>query len=1596
MKNDYRAVKSIVQQLLQFHSTICTASYGGGMEIIMRKRFWKKQWIAIALASSIAVSTVNMPAGQGSFVQAAESENIFYSNDKEYTTEKLTIPEEDWGDNKPIIAYDESIQDINITKNFTMTADIYLDEDGYNSLAEEGDFLKIQGVVKLGDEWVWNDSQDIPYLEQKNFEITGQVYKTSITIEFTDKDADVLKGVYFVIVAQGFEGIVTFANVKLTEKQEQQVTETKEPLVVDNFDESEAGTNAGWEKEDGWQYDNDVTVEVTEISGNNMLKLGLDYTGFEGYNWSEAKVKKNFENGLDVSAYNLLEFEIIYPEEFDGKFKTKVFSQGDGTGIIDKEGVSVSSSFGDGMKKAVVTVSFSPNAEKITDITLGIVGVNTSFKGNVYIDNITLSQYDETSDFVDITSVPGEGSGADISGMTEQISLADKDAINSAKALYSYLFALQEAGQVLFGHQNDTHKHVTSREDVYSDTKDITGSISGIAGIDSLALTGVESGITDTDEAIAECIRIGKEAASEGAILTLSLHMPNMSNDTIKATPDAKRKYDFSQCNFMESQDLSNNCAQEVMPGGKYNAQFTTYLDIIADYAKGLGEIPVLFRPFHENNGGWFWWGSSSTSKETYKAMYRYMKDYLNAAGVHNLIYVYSPNGPIESETEYNERYPGDDYVDILAFDYYDDIDASSTYNDSFFNSLRSSCEVVKRLADSKGKIAAIAETGVRVTREGSSEGIMVKDNPIKDKKWYSNVNKVAKETGMPYFLLWANFSDTNFYIPYKYNETKGQELVNEFIDFYNEESSIFANGTNFYGKADQKQVTNIDQKVKSGYFINIFSMAEIKDAVTLKAVVKNASDVKFVLNSGSVKKELPALLNPDTSYYEAELSKDDLDALGKTDTGTISIDADNENIVVLPNISFGKGKPVLESHQADDFETYAGDNGLLSSKWNTNKASGCKLDISLVEEPCYEGNYALKFAYTETKGGWAGATIAKDADWSMYNALSFWVQPDGKNQKTVVQITAGGIDYEVYLQEYSDYANASTPLLVTLPFSEFKAKGGSVALDTEALKNVGRFGLWVNAIDDSEAFANGEETVSGILYYDDIKAVSADTSVPVFEKIITKPGEPVTTPVPTKQPAWPSYPIYSATPQPQGGGSQMPDTTQTPAASQTPGVTQTPVPSQTPGTTQEPASSHIPDTTTEVKKDDITGTVTEITTTKDNNLTIVTEKTTLADGTQNIKETVTENLNGIMTIKETSSSNKTNVVLVKNITKYIEGDVISVDAVLYTGNSEIVSDYSAKNTIPESFLNEAKEAGINSVTFCIGNNIVDDVKSNKNHRMVIKVEVPQSDGVSVGKVLLSGEAVQSAVEGGRKLVVKMLNENPADSYTVTIPPSELGKMQGDIDISIKAGNVAEISGNKQKKIESILSANNIKPENAAIVSIASNNTEGGIKASVPVVNSSIKAGSKVYVYRYNSKTGKLEEIANSKRTVLKNGMTGIEGYSGNDYVVTSKELSGKNVVTLLSQSKVKFSKTSVKKGGKIKINITLPEELKAETSLKKEVPYAKQATVVQYKSSDSKVAKISKDGTIKAVSKGKAVITVQIKLTDSKVKTVKKKITVK
>ena len=475
----------------------------------MLRKSWGKRIFTVLLAGAVTFSNFGVPGGNefSVVVQAAETQP-FYSSEESVATGELNLETEDW-DNKTILTYDNAIDGISITESFNMTADISMGQEAWASMTEES-YLKVQGVVKLGDKWDWTDSQDIPYLTSASFTESDGIYSTTVEIKFEGMTVSALKEIDFVVVGQGFWGSVTIGNVTLTGSETgQELLPSADPSVIDTFEDEEAGSMAGWENEAGYQYDQTVTVAVAEVLGGKMLRADLDYTGCGAIGWSEAKIKKSFSDGLDISAYNILSFDIVYPEAFDGKFKIKAFAKGAENELINKD-VTVSAlsdwseTVGDiACKKASVTIKFTPSTEKITELTLGIVGVNTEFVGSVYLDNITLTQYDAASDFTEITAVPESGSAADILQMPGEVTLSDAQATSQTRALYAYLQSLGTAKQVLFGHQNDTHKHVTAREGVYSDTKDITGSISGVVGIDSLALTGVELGLNDVDAAIA-------------------------------------------------------------------------------------------------------------------------------------------------------------------------------------------------------------------------------------------------------------------------------------------------------------------------------------------------------------------------------------------------------------------------------------------------------------------------------------------------------------------------------------------------------------------------------------------------------------------------------------------------------------------------------------------------------------------------------------------------------------------------------------------------------------------------------------------------------------------------------------------------------------------------------------------------------------------------------------------------------------------------------------------------------------------------------------------------------------------------------------
>lgn len=153
-------------------------------------------------------------------------------------------------------------------------------------------------------------------------------------------------------------------------------------------------------------------------------------------------------------------------------------------------------------------------------------------------------------------------------------------------------------------------------------------------------------------------------------------------------------------------------------------------------------------------------------------------------------------------------------------------------------------------IAAKRGKIPAIAECGVRVMKKDGSdnEGLLVKGNPVgteaSGKNWYQEVSDIAKKNNMPYYLVWANFGDSNFYVPYKYDATHGQELINDFIKYYNDDSSIFGGDTGFYSNMGTLAGVSANTYTNQmGYMVYPFDRDTILKATTLKAGVKNASN---------------------------------------------------------------------------------------------------------------------------------------------------------------------------------------------------------------------------------------------------------------------------------------------------------------------------------------------------------------------------------------------------------------------------------------------------------------------------------------------------------------------------------------------------------------------------------------------------------------------------------------------------------------------------------------------------------------------------------------------------------------------------------
>lgn len=119
-----------------------------------------------------------------------------------------------------------------------------------------------------------------------------------------------------------------------------------------------------------------------------------------------------------------------------------------------------------------------------------------------------------------------------------------------------------------------------------------------------------------------------------------------------------------------------------VTPGTPQYQSLITDLDEIAVYLGELRDagVPVLWRPYHEMNGNWFWWGG----KDNFTVLWNLMYDRLvNTHKLNNLLWVWNANAPNQWSDPYTTYYPGADKVDLLALDIY-----NNDYKQSYYEGL--------------------------------------------------------------------------------------------------------------------------------------------------------------------------------------------------------------------------------------------------------------------------------------------------------------------------------------------------------------------------------------------------------------------------------------------------------------------------------------------------------------------------------------------------------------------------------------------------------------------------------------------------------------------------------------------------------------------------------------------------------------------------------------------------------------------------------------------------------------------------------------------------------------------------------------------
>jgi len=340
--------------------------------------------------------------------------------------------------------------------------------------------------------------------------------------------------------------------------------------------------------------------------------------------------------------------------------------------------------------------------------------------------------------------------------------IIDINATKETKSLYYNLGKLSENG-ILFGHQHATeYGHGWTGEENRSDVKSVTGSHPAVIGVDFSGLSGRSDSAIEKEKNSLRKNMAG--TYDRGGVTTVSWHFSNPA----------------SGGGFYWKDSISAPAVKLIIPGGSHHEKYKNILRTIGDLAKSTkgsdGKlVPMIFRPYHEFDGDWFWWGQSHCTVEEFKLLWRFTVSYLrDSLGVHNFIYAFSPDNKFNTEEQFLERYPGHEWVDMVGMDNYGDFGRDGKYNvEAGLKKLK----IVSDFALKVGKLAAFTETGLE---------------SIPNITWWTEIllkTLKSEDLKLCYVLVWRNDtrSPTHYYAPFP-----GHISEADFLKFFRDPFTLF------------------------------------------------------------------------------------------------------------------------------------------------------------------------------------------------------------------------------------------------------------------------------------------------------------------------------------------------------------------------------------------------------------------------------------------------------------------------------------------------------------------------------------------------------------------------------------------------------------------------------------------------------------------------------------------------------------------------------------------------------------------------------------------------------------------------------------